>query len=284
VSRRLGCILTLLLAFVFSGEAVAASGDADLLERHRPILVYDADEQFFAQPVDTNAEVREGDRVYGHVAREAGRSWLQYWFFYAYNSQDRGIFATGRHEGDWELAQIRLGAGGRPEALTVAQHSWAESCAWGEIESDRGAPRLWIANGSHAVYPRAGVADRPWPDPNDEADGKGRVVRPRLIVMNEWSPSWVLRKQPWGASRAGFIPGENSSPRGPMFQPSDPWGRPAALDGRARACGSGPPGRLWQDVLTVLGALALAGAALLFTYRRVRRRGADSESRTTPAQ
>ena len=54
------------------------------------------------------------DRVYGHARRDAqGRLWLQYWLFYYYNDfQLAGpLLSGGKHEGDWELVQLRLDAG-----------------------------------------------------------------------------------------------------------------------------------------------------------------------------
>jgi hypothetical protein len=56
--------------------------------------------------------------VYGRSARDRqGRLWLQYWLFFADNRQDRGILRTGRHTGDWELLQLRLGLVNRRDVL-----------------------------------------------------------------------------------------------------------------------------------------------------------------------
>ena len=82
---------------------LAAAPAADL-DRHRPVLRYDSHERVFASAVDGkhhHAALGVPPRVYGHVARERGQTWLQYWIFYASNPQDRGIVRTGRHEGDW---------------------------------------------------------------------------------------------------------------------------------------------------------------------------------------
>jgi len=269
----LGSILGLAVALTVIGGGATAYADT-ALERFRPVLRYDADERHFAQPEDEEADVRAGDRVYGHLATEDGSRWLQYWFFYAYNAQDRGVLKTGRHEGDWELAQFRLDPDGRPDRATLAQHSWAEGCDWDQldlVELDGGqVPVLYIANGSHATYSRPGTHDRPWPDPNDEADGRGRAVRPSLEVIDDDDPAWVARREPWGDSRAGPVPGEQSSPPGPRFQPDDRWARPASFDRSvARDCGSGPPGRAWQNWAL---ALVLIGAVALVVLRRRRNR------------
>jgi hypothetical protein len=198
--------------------------------------------------------------VYGRTARDAGgRVWLQYWLYFAANTQDRGIFRTGRHAGDWELMQIGLGAAGRPERVTFAQHSWAVGCTWSQVDRRGRVATAYVANGSHALYPRPGGGDRPFPDPNDEADGRGRASRPSVARIAQRSPAWVAWPGRWGSSRAGPIPGEQSSPRGPAFQ-SERWEHPAGFHQEARACGAGPPGRPWQTISTA--ALAAAAAAL----------------------
>jgi hypothetical protein len=244
------------VGLVLPGAAVA-----DPLPDHRPQLRYDSRERDFA----TSVEGR-GDVVYGREKTGGdGRRWLQYWLFYEYNAQDRGVFRTGRHEGDWEFAQVRLGARGSPDRVTLAQHTWAESCSWDRAERRGKAPVLYPANGSHATYATAGTADRPFPDPNDEADGRGRRVRPDLTPFG----SWVRRREPWGGTRAGWVPGEQSSPVGPAFQPDARWSDPSAYDRSARSCGSGPPGRPWQ---TPAVAVVLLGAVLLGVRRRIARR------------
>ena len=150
-----------------------------LLERHRPRLVYDSQEAYFADAAgvwtdapsnvlkrangttlakppklslaflgphvygdrtqalssDTIGEstrdyakhaaalhrqARYANRVYGHARRDAqGRLWLQYWLFYYYNDfQLLGpLLSGGKHEGDWELVQLRLNAAEQPEQV-----------------------------------------------------------------------------------------------------------------------------------------------------------------------
>jgi hypothetical protein len=123
---------------------------------------------------------------------------------------------------------------------------------------------VFVSNGSHASYPRRGTTDRPWPDPNDEARGDGRVVRPRVEPFGAWA-RWPGR---WGTTEAGLVPGEAPSPRGPAFQPEGPFGDPAAFHARARACGSGAPLHPWP--VYVMAALAVIGIAIV-GLRMVRR-------------
>jgi hypothetical protein len=276
--RRLLAIAAVGVSCAAAPAALAQDRSLELLERYRPQLVLDSAEEYTPQPVNRHGEARPVERIYGHLAREGDTTWLQYWLFYPYNPQDRGVLKTGRHEGDWELVQLRLDRNGRPDRATMAQHTWAEGCAWSELER-RGIgkfeiPVVYVANGSQANHSRPGTYDRPWPDPNDEADGHGRRLRPPLEVITDDAPRWVTEEARWGESRASFIPGEESSPQGPMFQPNRRWSQPSSFDAEvARTCGSGPPGRPWQNVLSgALGLTACGGLAVAVRRKRRRRR------------
>jgi Vacuolar protein sorting-associated protein 62 len=258
-------VATLGAALILGWSVPVVAAGATSLDRHAPVLVYGSEERDYAQSV----EKRGRAAVYGHRVRESGRTWLQYWLYFAYNSQDRGILRTGRHEGDWELLQIRLGRQGAPDLVTLSQHSWAAGCEWRELEREGPEPVVYVANGSHALYPRAGTADRPFPDPNDEADGRGRRVRPPVRAISDGRPGWVERREPWGDSDAGWVPGEQSSPLGPKFQEGGAWADPAGFhDDRARDCFAGPPGRAWQTGLTVAALVVLLAAAVVLLRRR----------------
>ncbi len=249
--------------------AIAPITERELLELYRPHLRYDSAETVFAQPASRTGEVIGEDRVYGRIADDDDRRYLQYWLFYARNDQDRGVVDTGRHEGDWEFVQLRLAPDGPPDEVAFAQHSWAEVCAADQVEFEDGAPVVYVANGSHASYPRAGTADRPWPDPNDEADGGGQEALPEVTMLTETRPEWVTYSGRWGDAEAGIVPGEQSSPFGPMFQPDGRWQEPANyVSQQGIPCGDGPPGRWWQ----LPGLLAVAGAAIagLVWWRRYR--------------
>ena len=166
-----------------------------------------------------------------------GGRWLQYWRWHVQNTQDRGIVNTGRHEGDWELVQVRVDGRERPVEAVYAQHSVAERCGWRSVRTRRGAPVAYLANGSHAAYFRRGVRDRMFPDPNDEAEGRGSVSRPPLEVISIDDPGWMRFTGRWGTSRARW-PAEQSSPRGPAFQ-GESWDDPGAFAAQARPCTGG---------------------------------------------
>ena len=113
----------------------------------------------------------------------------------------------------------------------------APSAARRTVERDGGThPRIYVANGSHAGYFRPGTRDRMWPDPNDEARGDGVTVVPEVVPVTEDAPAWMAYDGRWGATRAGFVPGEMDSPRGPAFQPQGRWSDPAAWAAGAKSC------------------------------------------------
>lgn len=205
--RQNATVLTPLLAVLAVAlapvPAARAASDLDLLRAHAPTLHLDARDLGRPTAVEALTPRVDGaavtlrprvrplpDVVYGRVAQEGGATFLQYWMLYADNPQDRGIVRTGRHEGDWELVQLRMDRAGEPATATYAQHGWAARCGWsGEV---------FVANGSHASYPTAGEHGRPWPDPDDEA--RGRVATVRLHTRGR--STRALRQRCSGSSSA----------------------------------------------------------------------------------
>ena len=263
--------------------STAAPAVADPLDAFAPVLVHDGrDRAPFASVAGARARVpglppRGGPEAYARaVPAPGGRRFIQYWLFSPDNPQDRGILRTGRHAGDWELVQVGLDRRGRPLEVVASQHSGAERCGWSDVRRDGTHPHVFVANGSHAGYFRPGVRDRMWPDPNDEARGDGLVVRPRVVPVTARSPRWMRWPGRWGASRAGAVPGEQDSPRGPAFQ-GVRWSDPAAFAASARACAvacrrvGACDGR---ERAVAAAALALTALGALAAAARVRRRRA----------
>ncbi|MDX6626337.1 MAG: hypothetical protein QOE56_1326 [Solirubrobacterales bacterium] len=171
------------------------------------------------------------DVAYGRARHDReGALWLQYWFFYYF--QDKGLLGLERREGDWEMVQMRLGAGGVPEVATFVQHGGAERLRWDQVElaltDDGQVPVIYPARGSHAARPRPGSYRAPFvPDHND---GLGPRVRPRLCAIADDGPDWVHWPGRWGSTRRRehF---EADSPRGPSQHPQ--WWEPAELHDEA---------------------------------------------------
>jgi hypothetical protein len=156
------------------------------------------------------------NRIYGRVAHgEDGKMWLQYWFYYYFDSQ--GDFGQNVHEGDWEMVQVGLGAGNSPDTAAYSQHGDGERCTWpADVDVVNGHPVVYVAQGSHASYFRAGHYDDP--DPDDDAGGQGiQVTSPVLVQIQAQSPSWVGWPGSWG---------DTDSPPGPAFQGSK-WDDPS---------------------------------------------------------
>lgn len=223
------------------------------------VLVFDGAERFAFTSVDGG-----GPAV--AYTREAPGGWTQHWLYAAQNPHDRGILRTGRHAGDWELVQTHPERG-----VVVSQHSGAERCGWDEVEA---GPTIYVANGSHAMYFRPGLRDRTFPDPNDEADGRGAHVRPHVLEVTRTSPPWMRRRSPWGGARARwYVPWESDSPRGPAFQ-GVRWDDPdafarSASPCRAQRCDEKGECDGRENALAAAAALMLGGFAL---RRRARRR------------
>ncbi|MBJ7330397.1 MAG: Vps62-related protein [Solirubrobacteraceae bacterium] len=256
--------------------AVAALTSA--LAANAPVVVHDSREQFPLSSVAAASVVvpgRDGDRrsaVYGRATPAAGGgAWLQYWLFYAGNDQDRGIVRTGRHEGDWEMVQYRLDRTGRPVEAVYAQHSIAERCAWSAVEQRGGRPVVYAAHGSHASYLRAGTRDRMWPDPNDEADGRGEIVRPRLVAVSASTPPWMRWSGRWGGAEAAWWnPAEQDSPTGPAFQQQGRWSDPDAWARAATPCRAACDEVGECDDKETLMGVGMAGLATLLGLLSVR--------------
>jgi Vacuolar protein sorting-associated protein 62 len=175
------------------------------------------------------------NRLHGRPRRDAsGRLWLQYWFFYYYNDfQLAGpLLSGGKHEGDWEMIQIRLDTGEQPVEAVFSQHKGAERQDWSFVAKAQGAPAtplVYVARGSHACYFRAGTQWTGvwW----DHADGKGPTIAPALVDLDP-APAWALWPGFWGDTKATPSPLDSSSPRGPVGHAQ--WSNPAVLVDTAR--------------------------------------------------
>jgi hypothetical protein len=237
-----------------------------------PVVVHDARERSPLASVGTRpGTVAHRPVVYRRVAD----GWVQFWMLFASNDQDRGVLHTGRHAGDWEMVQYRLDGS---EAV-YAQHSGAERCPASAVEMRGGRPVVYLANGSHASYFRPGVRDRMWPDPNDEAHGDGTAVTPRVEPLGEWV-RWPDR---WGGARAGWVPGEMDSPRGPAFQPQGRWSDPEGWARRARPCTFGRCDAVGEcDTRESLMGVAAPAVALLLLVGWARRRSSRDAEHPEP--
>lgn len=136
--------------------------------------------------------------AYGRVFPEGDVLFLQYWLFYPDNPC---VLPPGRHDGDWELVQVRLersGNGFRPTHLTLAEHGKPvnkpiESAA--EIE-------VFVAVDSHACYFKAGANPIiPLSDVCVPAGAPGATPLVELLPIEVSKRDWAHWSGRWGVDR-----------------------------------------------------------------------------------
>jgi hypothetical protein len=181
------------------------------------------------------------NRVYGHARKDgAGRLWLQYWLFYYYNDFQLlgSLFSGGKHEGDWELVQIRLGPSEQPEQIVFSQHRTAESKPWAEVKkAGANTPLVYVARGSHANYFGPGSHfTGTW---FDQADGKGPQISPKLEVLDDSTPAWTQWPGAWGDTKSTSSPLDSNSPTSIGRRPH--WLDPSKLAGAVPKAAPQPP-------------------------------------------
>jgi hypothetical protein len=173
--------------------------------------------------------------VYAHLATEAahpGRLAVQYWLFYTF--QD----FTGKHEGDWEMAQVDFDAANAEEALArgpyqvdLSQHGGGERTQWTdrELRKDGTHPIVYDATGSHANYFGEALylgrsAQEGFGCDNTRRATQAVALQTVLLpdVPNSASSpeAWLAFDGLWGERQ----PGPNNGPTGPASK--EQWSEP----------------------------------------------------------
>jgi hypothetical protein len=183
------------------------------------------------------------NRIYGHFVADGDERWLQYWFFYFYNDFNLAgkFIGAGRHEGDWEMIQLRLGPDDVPDYAVYAQHKHAGVRSWNQVDRVPGSERpvVYVARGSHASYFEPGVhGTGAWVD---LADGRRRASKdePELKIVEDGEDDWKWLEWPghWGDTKPKpielpfidplKIPFDSDSPVGPGMHRQ--WRKPRVL-------------------------------------------------------
>lgn len=163
--------------------------------------------------------------MYGRHVTHNDRLWLQYWFWYFYNDYQLALGA-GKHEGDWEMVQLRMHPSEeRPDLAVYAQHRYGEKRSWSEVERVGERPVVYVSRGSHASYFEAGFHQtEAW---YDLADGKRpapdltlELVRPDTHAWMRWPGRWGDTK-PHRDDKLGL---HSEAPTGPGRKKQ--WNRP----------------------------------------------------------
>ncbi len=185
--------------------------------------------------------------IHGHSATGGdGRLWIAYWFFYFYNDYDLigPLIKAGLHEGDWEMIQLRIGPDGQtPDLAVYAQHTYAGSRTWEQVERVGDQPVVYPARGSHASYFSPGTKwTGTW---FDHADGQRPSPPLALHVIDDGDPAdaWATWPGMWGGtdSSSDVNPLDDSSPRGPGGHSQYLHPETLAATAEAQAASVGPP-------------------------------------------
>ncbi|KAF1354131.1 hypothetical protein EJ07DRAFT_182773 [Lizonia empirigonia] len=102
--------------------------------------------------------------------KEKGVMDVFYFCFFAFNWG--GIVLghqLGNHVGDWEHAMVHF-VDGVPKYVWMSQHANGEAYKFKALEKDASGKRpvLYVAKGSHAIYPKEGAIDHTFPNANSE--------------------------------------------------------------------------------------------------------------------
>jgi hypothetical protein len=138
---------------------------------------------------------------YGRVVAAGDNAkFLQYWLFYVDNPC---VLPPGRHDGDWELVQIRIAPfddGFAATHVTLAGHGKPVTKPF---QSTQGGPDVYVAVDSHASYHEAGahpmlpLSDVSVQDPGDPGLTPDVVPLPVEETQLDWA-HWHGR---WGMDR-----------------------------------------------------------------------------------
>ena len=120
--------------------------------------------------------------AYGRVVSTAGEGFfLQYWLFYPDNPC---VLPPGRHDGDWELVQVKASATGDGFAatqVTLAGHG--KPVTRRSTRPARRGPDVFVAVDSHACLLRGGS--------------------PPCAALRRLRPRWRSRRETRGGAAAG---------------------------------------------------------------------------------
>jgi hypothetical protein len=195
--------------------------------------------------------------AYGRVAGGGGENalFLQYWLFYPDNPC---VLPPGRHDGDWELVQVRVERSG--EAFEATQVTLAEhgKPVTRQVEAARGGegPGVFVAVDSHACYflegahPMIPLSDvcNPAGAPGAKPSVELLPVAPDKLDWAHWPGRWGMdrgpgtrlalrlhwKRTPWPLTRLNKV-GAGESPPSPSHQGAS-WRLPGtfALNGTRR--------------------------------------------------
>ena len=140
--------------------------------------------------------------AYGRVVPASKGFFLQYWLFYPDNPC---VLPPGRHDGDWELVQLKVerdGDGFAATQVTLAEHG--KPATHPVDASQRGeGPSVFVAVDSHACYFKEGAHPALLSDICDPAGDRGAKPAVTLLPLAADKRDWVHWSGRWGLDRGG---------------------------------------------------------------------------------
>lgn len=188
-------------------------------------------------------DLRSAGVAYGRVSGRGDVRFLQYWLFYPDNPC---VLPPGRHDGDWELVQVRVERSGtdfRATHLTLAEHGKPVS---EPIAAPEAGIDVFVAVDSHACYFKEGANPIiPLSDVCVPAGTPSAVPEVVLLPLEPSEKDWAhwegrwgldrgpgtllalslhLKRTPWPLTRLNKV-GAGESPPGPAHQ-GQSWDSP----------------------------------------------------------
>jgi len=210
--------------------------------------------------------------VYYREDTYAGKHFIQYWFFYAYNNGDLNV-----HEGDWEMIQIIFNSD-TPTNVMYSQHHSGQQASWTDVETTNSHPHVYVAKGSHANYFRyfsgkLGVA-------GDTVGNNGIILTSEDYILVDLSDQdWLSFAGRWGETKdiedtfLGF-----GGPFGPSFRENgEMWNNPTGWGSNLPQLNTSlfPVELFLYHFITIFILITLVSIGLLLfrLYRRYKKQG-----------
>ena len=125
---------------------------------------WDPDEHYYLRVSDDvhAGSTNDADwKAYSHVyPNDVGGVDVQYWLVFAWNDGFGGTGTFGgNHEGDWEGLTVRRYATGQIAEVIMGEHGVQHRYPFSSVSWTNTHPHVWVAKGSHAMFPSEGMCD-----------------------------------------------------------------------------------------------------------------------------